>query len=64
MPLLCYLPGDQGEPTRLVVRVEGFDQRKYVRRGGCRADLDGDRVADLTRELNVSAAGSTGALTA
>ncbi len=45
-----------------MVRVEGFDQREDVLRGGRRADLDGHRIADLTRELDVGAAGSTGTL--
>ena len=49
-------------PARLAVRVQGCDQREHILRTGRRADLDGYRVADPARELDVGAAGSTGAL--
>jgi len=55
-------PGGQGEPARLLVRVEGFDQLEHVLRGGVRADLDGDGIADLAGELDMGAAGIAGAL--
>ena len=55
-------PGDQGEAARLAVRVEGLDQREHVLGGDGRADLDGNGVADLPRELDVGAPGITGSL--
>jgi len=58
----CAHPGDQGEPARLPARVQGCDQRERILRTGLRADLDRYRVADLAGELDVGAAGSTGAL--
>ncbi len=58
----CAHPGDQGEPARLAVRVQGCDQRQHILRAGRRADLDRDRVADPARELDVGTTGITGAL--
>ena len=49
-------------PARLLVRVEGFNQLEHVLRGGVRADLDGDGIADLAGELDMGAAGPAGAL--
>src|SRR6185312_16894551 len=58
----CAHPGGQGEPARLVVRVEGFGQLEHVLRGSVRADLDSNGIADLAGELDMRAAGIAGAL--
>jgi hypothetical protein len=55
-------PGGQGEPTRLLIRVQRVDQLEHVLRGGVRADLDGDGIADLAGELDVRSARVTGTL--
>ena len=64
--MFCHVasakPGDQGEATRFVARVEGCHQRLEVAGGHARSALQANRVLHAAGKLDVGSVGLTGAV--
>jgi hypothetical protein len=56
-------PGDERQPAGFATRVESLHQRNGVVGGHLRAELHGDRITDLTAELDVRTIRIPGPLT-